>query len=143
MKLLLAEPNPDDPLMPDIAAEFRERREEYERRAKMVSETGSIPELSEPGDENEAPRREGKSLLKRRAPTAKPEPVESPIDAQTAESPVDEPSCIILESMTTLPVPVAEVPTTQFVVIDFDDDFEAPVPRAKKPSMLSSKRPPS
>lgn len=41
VKVLLAEPNPDDPLMPDIAREFLMDRDLYTKKASMQDQDGS------------------------------------------------------------------------------------------------------
>jgi len=37
LQVLLAEPNPEDPLVPEIANIFRDKREEFQEKAKMMT----------------------------------------------------------------------------------------------------------
>ncbi|KAK7793541.1 hypothetical protein R5R35_002526 [Gryllus longicercus] len=46
VQLLLATPNPDDPLMADIAEEYRYNKPEYERKAKEWTKKYAAPENS-------------------------------------------------------------------------------------------------
>ncbi|XP_037087748.1 ubiquitin-conjugating enzyme E2 T-like [Pollicipes pollicipes] len=54
IRLLLAEPNPDDPLMPDVAQEYRLRRPEYERKAAEMTAKHAIPKAVLGSIENRA-----------------------------------------------------------------------------------------
>ncbi|XP_043232714.1 ubiquitin-conjugating enzyme E2 T-like [Amphibalanus amphitrite] len=44
VRVLLAEPNPDDPLMPDIAEQYRCRRQEYEHTAAEMTAKHAVPQ---------------------------------------------------------------------------------------------------
>lgn len=66
MKLLLAEPNPDDPLMPDIAAEYRENRQLYLSKARNGAVVTACD--SKTVEENvQSEVKERRSLLKRKS----------------------------------------------------------------------------
>ncbi len=110
VKLLLAEPNPDDPLMPNIAAEFRERPEEYLRKARestTILDENIKPQTNRNVVENVVVE---EIVSKKRSLFKKPE-VQQPIE-------IEEPT-------TNATVP-SKVPVV--VVID-EDEFEELRPR--------------
>lgn len=129
--------------MPEIASDFRERRVEYERKARIVAETGVEPSLDCCEDESVAERKETRSLLKKRKNTTT-ESVNEPIEAKVEACTLDVPLTAITvaepeeQKEYTPTASMSDASSYDVVVID-DDDFETPV-RVKKASLLTSKR---
>lgn len=124
IKLLLAEPNPDDPLMPDIAAEYRDDLETYLENAKAVSlgKPVSTKRVEEGPSPIEA-KPEKRGLLKLRGTVEK-----------RAE---DENQVVIINTVKPEAVEAKE-PVVVVNMISEDEEFET-LPKVRK-TLLSSRR---
>uniref|UniRef100_A0A8C4X7L7 Ubiquitin-conjugating enzyme E2 T n=1 Tax=Erpetoichthys calabaricus TaxID=27687 RepID=A0A8C4X7L7_ERPCA len=73
IQLLMAEPNPDDPLMADISSEFKYNKQVYIEKAKTWTEKHAIQKnqgSSTIDKEVDEEARNGKALLKKRVATS-------------------------------------------------------------------------
>ncbi|XP_028308564.1 ubiquitin-conjugating enzyme E2 T [Gouania willdenowi] len=79
IQLLMAEPNPDDPLMADISAEFKYNKHHYMEKARKWTQDHAVQRntgLLEGNKENTP--QQGASSRKRQSVSAQPETEESP-----------------------------------------------------------------
>jgi len=64
LQVLLAEPNPEDPLVPEIANIFRFKREEFEQKAKAMTQKHARKEEEKENKRTIEDKRGGEKKLK-------------------------------------------------------------------------------